>query len=80
MRQGELPLLTPTPCTPASANATTARAHGRGARQTLRDQSRSLDLRSLSYGEVWARRNVYSAPLGYYKCTATHETPIWHLA
>ena len=30
---------------------------------------------SLSYGEVWARRNVYSAPQGYYKCTATHGTP-----
>ena len=26
------------------------------------------------YGEVWARRNVYSAPHGYYKCTATHGT------
>ena len=36
-------------------------------------------LYSLSYGEVWARRNVldlvYSAPQGYYKCTATHGTP-----
>jgi len=30
---------------------------------------------SLRYGEVWARRNVYSAPHGYYKCTATHGTP-----
>ena len=30
---------------------------------------------SLSYGEVWARRNVYSATQGYYKCTATHGTP-----
>ena len=28
------------------------------------------------YGEVWARRNVYSAPPRYYKCTATHATPI----
>eukprot|EP01048_Picozoa_sp_COSAG05_P011815 COSAG05_NODE_1140_length_5740_cov_11.446020_2_plen_129_part_00 len=28
-----------------------------------------------SYGEVWARRNVYSAPPRYYKCTATHGTP-----
>ena len=27
------------------------------------------------YGEVWARRNVYSAPPRYYKCTATHGTP-----
>ena len=32
-------------------------------------------LYSLSYGEVWARRNVYSAPPRYYKCTATHATP-----
>ena len=24
---------------------------------------------------VWARRNVYSAPRGYYKFTATHGTP-----
>ena len=47
------------------------------AHQSLSDQSRSrsLDLRSLSYGEVWARRNVYSAPPRYYKCTATHGTP-----
>ena len=29
---------------------------------------------SLSDGEVWARRNVYSVPPRYYKCTATHET------
>ena len=34
--------------------------------------ARYLDL---SYGEVWARRNVYSAPHGYYKCTDTHGTP-----
>ena len=27
------------------------------------------------YGEVWARRNVYSAPPRYYKCTGTHGTP-----
>ena len=32
-------------------------------------------LYSLSYGEVWARRNVYSASQGYYTCTATHGTP-----
>ena len=32
-------------------------------------------LYSLSYGEVWARRNVYSASLRYYKCAATHGTP-----
>ena len=32
-------------------------------------------LYSLSYGEVWARRNVYSAPARYYEGTATHRTP-----
>ena len=44
--------------------------HLRGLLATL---ARSLAL--LSYGEVWARRNVYSAPPRYYKCTATHGTP-----
>ena len=49
----------------------------RAARRSVseRDQSRSDLLAMGRYGEVWARRNVYSAPPRHYKCTATHGTP-----
>ena len=41
----------------------------------MADPGASFIISALSYGEVWARRNVYSAPPRYYKCTATHGTP-----
>ena len=53
-----------------------------GPRRSLRepglisDPKVNFEIAMGRYGEVWARRNVYSAPPRYYKCTATHATPI----